>query len=182
MKYLLFLHNGVLFSHQLDVPFISWLCMIVILSITTQIPLFNDFPLTIRKPFKLAGMNHCMFSTSKHTMAHLFTLFLRFATAPCANRRSFSTFTHNDCNVMRGRRPSLRHSVKHYKAPGLKNTYCVITSFFLFLCAKIVQIERNAKKKIIFLLFPRCSLSSCVPLVASVTLRDAERNRRSDIE
>ena len=119
MIHSLFPHKDVSLSYQFDVPFISWFRMIVILSITTQIPLFNDFPLTIRKFFKLEGMNHCLFSTTKHTMAHLFTLFLRFATAPCANRRSFSTFTHNDCNVMRGRRLSLRHSVKHYETLGV---------------------------------------------------------------
>ena len=113
-------HNGFSFAHQLDVPFISWKCAIIILSIAPQVPLFYYLPLTIGKFPKLIRMNHCPYSTTKHAMAHLFTLFLRFATTPCAYRCHFSTFTHNVCNVMRGRRLLLRHSVKHYKTSFVK--------------------------------------------------------------
>ena len=115
MNHPLFLHNVFSFSHQLDVPFISWKCAIIILSIATQVPLFYYLPLTIWNFAKLVCMNHCPYTTTKHAMAHFFTIFLRFATTPCAYRCLFSTFTHNACNVMRGHRLLLRHSVKHYK-------------------------------------------------------------------
>ena len=120
MNHSLSLHNKFSFSHQLDVPFISWKCAIIILSIATQVPLFYYLPLTIRKFSKLVCMNHCPYSTAKYTMAHPFTLFLRFATTPCTNRCLFSTFTHNVCNVMRGHRLLLCHSVKHYETSFVK--------------------------------------------------------------
>ena len=132
MNHPLFLHNVFSFSHQLDVPFISWKCAIIILSIATQVPWFYYLPLTIGKFSKLVCMNHCPYSTTKHTMTHLFTLFLRFATTPCANRCLFSTFTHNVCNVMRGHRLLLRHSVKHYKTSFVKTIINCVYSLQIY--------------------------------------------------
>ena len=54
-------------------------------------------------------------------MTSLLALFLRLAATDSADRSLLSTFTHYVYNVMRGRRLSLRHSVKHYKAPGIND-------------------------------------------------------------
>ena len=109
-----------LFSHQFDVPFFSWGMAPISFAVTSQVPLFYDFPLTKREVLKYFRMKHYMLSSTEHAMTHLLSLFLRLAAAPSADRCSFSAFTHNACNVMRGRRLSLRHSVKHYKASGMK--------------------------------------------------------------
>ena len=130
MTPLLFLHNDVSFSHQLDVPFICWFCMVIGFSITTQIPRIHNLNCTIGELFKLTCANGHSFTTAKLSVAHLLSSLLRLTTCPISNGRTFFTSTHNACNVMRGRRLLLRHSVKHYKAPGLKNTNRVITSFF----------------------------------------------------
>ena len=122
-----------LFSHQFDVPFFFWGMAPIGFTVTSQIPLLYNFPLTKREILKHFRMNHYMLSSAEHTMTHLFPLLLRFAAATCADRRSFSAFTHNACNVMRGRRLSLRHSVKHYKAPGMK--YCA----FIYLNLKVAN-------------------------------------------
>ena len=122
--------NDVSLSHQLDVPFNSWNMTAIMFAVTTQIPLCYNLPLTKRKFFKLICANHSLFPSAEFTMADLFSTLLRLTATPCAYWSSFLAFTHNVCNVMRGRKLLLRHSVKHYETLGFKNTICVITSFF----------------------------------------------------
>ena len=90
-------------------------------SITAQIPLIHDFMLSIRQCLISTSKNHHSLFSTKPTMTSLLALFLRLAATNSADRSLLSTFTHNVCNVMRGRILSLRHSVKHYKAPGIND-------------------------------------------------------------
>lgn len=122
------------FSHQLDIPFFCSISVKIAFSITTQIPLTHYFPLAKGKKIKHIRMNKDSFSTTEHAMANLFAKFLRLAAAPCAYWSPLSTFTHNVCNVMRGRSLLLRHSVKHYKTLRMK--YCFIILFFFNPSAK----------------------------------------------
>ena len=85
-------------------------------SISPQVPLANNFPLSERESFIKARMYKYMLNTTKLAVANLFASLLRFATTPCTNRCTLSTFSHITSNVMRGRKLLLRHSVKHYEA------------------------------------------------------------------
>lgn len=100
--------------------------------ITSQIPLFNDFPLMSWKKVVFTCNNKGGFFTTKFTMAYLFASFLRFAAAPSADWCLLSTFTHNACNVMRGHILLMRHSVKHYEAKDSFNS--IISNMFEFRC------------------------------------------------
>lgn len=104
------------FSHQLDVTFIFRIVATIMLSITTQIPLFGNYPLTKRKVFVLVGKNKNIFLSAKLAMANLLASLLRLATAPGTYWCALSTSTHIVSNVVRGRNVLLRHSVKHYEA------------------------------------------------------------------
>lgn len=121
----------------------------VAFAVTSQIPLFYYFPLSKRKSAIHFRMCKQSFTSTKFAMTDLFASLLRLTTAPCANRCSFSTFTHNDCNVMRGRRLSLRHSVKHYETLRFNNTRCFIVPFFDS-AAKIQNIMIQTKKQAVF--------------------------------
>ena len=104
-----------LFPHKFSIPFFIWRMTTKVFTISTKIPLHDNFPLTERKKFVLFGMDKYLFQSAKLAMADLFASLLRLTAAPCAYWSPFSAFTHNVCNVMRGRRLSLRHSVKHYE-------------------------------------------------------------------
>ena len=94
-------------------------------AISPQVPLLNNFPLTEGKLVVLLRKYQNLFLPAEFTMANLFASLLRLATAPCACRSLLFTFAHNVSNVMRGRRLSLRHSVKHYETVII----CIITSW-----------------------------------------------------
>ena len=121
-----------LFPHQLDIPFFIRIMATIMFAVTSQIPLFNDFPLANRKKLVFACNDISSFFTTKFTMAYLLASFLRFAAAPSAGWCLFFTFTHNACNVMRGRMLLMRHSVKHYEAEDSFNSF--ISSIFEFCC------------------------------------------------
>ena len=109
------------FAHKFDVPFSIREMTPICFSITAQIPLIHDFMLSIRQCLISTCKNHHSLFSTKPTMTSLLALFLRLAATNSADRSLLSTFTHNVCNVMRGRILSLRHSVKHYKAPGIND-------------------------------------------------------------
>ena len=129
MKYSLFPHHVFSFSHEFHVPIFTWRVAEIVFTISTQVPLFYNFPLAKRKFAIVFSIDKHLFTSAKFAMANLFPNLLRLTAAPCANWCSFLTFTHNVCNVMRGRKLSLRHSVKHYETLGLKNTLCAIITF-----------------------------------------------------
>jgi hypothetical protein len=105
-----------LFPHQFNVPFLIERMAAIVLAVTTKVPLLDNLPLTFRKEIKLFAMNKDLFQFAKFAMANLFTSLLRLTATPSAHWSPLSAFTHNVRNVMRGRRLSLRHSVKHYEA------------------------------------------------------------------
>ena len=108
--------NNNLFAHQFNIPFFIWMVAKVLFAISTQIPLANDFPLSERKFVPLCGTDKGMLTSTKLAVANLFATLLWLAATPSAYWSPLSTFSHNVRNVMRGRRLSLRHSVKHYEA------------------------------------------------------------------
>ena len=114
-----------LFSHHFDIPFLIWRMAPIGFAISTQVPLTNNFPLSERESFIKARMYQHMLNTPKLAMANLLASLLRFATTPCTNRCTLSTFSHITSNVMRGRKLLLRHSVKHYEAT------CFMDKFFI---------------------------------------------------
>ena len=105
-------NEGVLpsFSHFFLKPFFFRSPTIEALSITTKIPL--EF-------LKTLIVHQHMLSSAEFAMANLLSALLRLTAATCACWKSFSTFTHIACNVVSGRKLSLRHSVKHYEAISL---------------------------------------------------------------
>ncbi len=120
MNHSLSLHNEFSFPHQLDVPFISWFCVIVTFSIATQIPWIHNFNRFVGKIFQMTHADGLMLFTTELSVTHSFASLLRLATSPIRNGRSFSASTHNVSNVVRGRNLLLRHSVKHYETSFLK--------------------------------------------------------------
>ena len=102
-------------SHEFDKPFFFRIVTTIMFTISPKIPLFNKFPLTIRKFIEPSRKNEYSFFSTKFSMANLFASLLRLAIAPCAYWSPLFAFTHNVRNVMRGHRLSLRHSVKHYE-------------------------------------------------------------------
>ena len=109
------MNNDILFSHQSNVPFFGNVVATIMFAISSKIPLLDNLPLTIGKDVKLFRMDKNLFQSAKFAMADLFASLLRLTAAPCAYWRSFFTFSHNACNVLRGRKLSLRHSIKHYE-------------------------------------------------------------------
>ena len=112
--------NNNLFAHQFNIPFFIWMVAKVLFAISTQIPLANDFPLSERKFVPLCGTDKGMLTSTKLAVSNLFATLLWLAATPSAYWSSLSTLSHNVRNVMRGRRLSLRHSVKHYEASDPK--------------------------------------------------------------
>ena len=107
------------FSHFFLIPLFFRSPTIEALSITTKIPLACTLVLAPRKFLKTLIVHQHMFSSAKFAMTKLFSALLRLTAATCACRKSFSTSTHITCNVVSGRKLSLRHSVKHYEAISL---------------------------------------------------------------
>lgn len=107
--------SRVSFSHELDIPFFIRKVATIMFAISTQVPLLNNFPLTEGSQVVLLRKYQNMLLPAEFAMANLFASLLRLATAPNACRSLLFTFAHNVSNVMRGRRLSLRHSVKHYE-------------------------------------------------------------------
>jgi hypothetical protein len=91
------------------------------LSITTKIPLACNLVLEHGKFLKVLVVHQHMLLSPEFSMANLFSALLRLTAATCASWKSFSTSTHITCNVVSGRKLSLRHSVKHYEAISLKS-------------------------------------------------------------
>lgn len=106
------------FAHKMFEPFRSGMSIPITLSITAQIPWGNDFPREKGKCVNIHGTQQYAFATTEFATGMLLPSFLRLATAPSADRSSFSTSTHNVCNALRGHRLLLCHSVKHYKTKG----------------------------------------------------------------
>jgi len=107
------------FSHFFLEPFVFRSPAPETLSVTTKIPLACNLVLEPRKFLKMLIMHQHMFSSAEFAMTNLFSALLRLTAATCACWKSFSTFTHITCNVVSGRKLSLRHSVKHYEAISL---------------------------------------------------------------
>ena len=107
------------FSHFFLEPFFFRSPAPETLSVTTKIPLACNLVLEPRKFLKMLIMHQHMFSSAEFAMTNLFSALLRLTAATCACWKSFSTFTHITCNVVSGRKLSLRHSVKHYEAISL---------------------------------------------------------------
>ena len=114
-------NEGVLpsFSHFFLKPLFLRSPTIEALSITTKIPLACNLVLAPRKFLKTLIVHQHMLSSAEFAMANLLSALLRLTAAKCACWKSFSTFTHITCNVVSGRKLSLRHSVKHYEAISL---------------------------------------------------------------
>lgn len=74
-----------------------------------------------------------MLSSAEFAMTNLFSSFLRLAAATCACWNSFSTSTHITCNVVSGRKLSLRHSVEHYEAILLNSCFISRAKIDIFL-------------------------------------------------
>ena len=83
-----------LFSHQLDIPFIGWICTIIGFSVPTQIPGVHDFDGAKGKFFKLTGTNRHPLTTAEFSVTHLLTSLLRFTTNPTCDGGAFFTSTH----------------------------------------------------------------------------------------
>ena len=113
--------KSILFTHQPDIPFLGRGMAPVCLTVASQIPLFSYFPLAKGKFVIPATKDKHSFTPSESAVTLLFAFLLRLTTAPCADWSFLFASTHKTCNVMRGRRLSLRHSVKHYKAPGIND-------------------------------------------------------------
>ena len=107
------------FSHFFLIPLFFRSPTIEALSITTKIPLACNLVLAPRKFLKMLIVHQHMLSSAEFAMANLLSALLRLTAATCACWKSFSTFTHITCNVVSGRKLSLRHSVKHYEAISL---------------------------------------------------------------
>ena len=114
-----------LFPHQFLIPFLIWRMAPIGFSVSPQVPLANNFPLSEREPFVKVRMYQYMLNTTKLAVANLFAPLLRFATTPCTYRCTLSAFSHISSNVMRGRKLLLRHSVKHYEAMSLMDKYFI---------------------------------------------------------
>ena len=124
-------------SHQLDVPFFIWGNSEICFAIASQIPRFHHFNASDGNLFGKSAGKHLMLTVTKLSTAKLFTSLLRLATTPGTDWCSFSTSTHNVSNVVRGRRLSLRHSVKHYEA--MDDKYVFISIYFQFLILYLQQ-------------------------------------------
>ena len=107
------------FSHFFLIPLFFRSPTIEALSITTKIPLACNLVLAPRKFLKTLIVHQYMLSSAEFAMTNLLSALLRLTAATCACWKSFSTFTHIACNVVSGRKLSLRHSVKHYEAISL---------------------------------------------------------------
>ena len=70
------------FSHQLDVPFIAWLCSVIGFAVTAQIPRIHDFDSAKRKFLELNGIQRHSLAMAKLSIAHLFSTLLGFTTSP----------------------------------------------------------------------------------------------------
>ena len=77
-------------------------------------------------------------------MTNLFSALLRLTAATRACWKFFSTSTHITCNVMSGRKLSLRHSVKHYEAILFKS--CFISDTLLIRLQKYQLSRKYANK------------------------------------
>ena len=111
-------HN--LFSHQFNVPLFFGVVTKVLFSVSPQVPLADNFPLSERKSLTFFGMNKYVLISAKLAVADLFAPLLRLTAAPSTYWSPLSTFSHIDSNVMRGRRLSLRLSVKHYETSEMR--------------------------------------------------------------
>ena len=107
------------FSHFFLKPLLFRSPTIEALSITPKIPLACNLVLAPRKFLKMLIVHQHMLSSAEFAMTNLLSALLRLTAATCACWKSFSTFTHIACNVVSGRKLSLRHSVKHYEAISL---------------------------------------------------------------
>ena len=125
--------NDNLLAHKFNIPLFIWMVAKVFFAISPQIPLTNNLPLSERKSLALFRLNKHVLTSTKLAMTDLFATLLRLAATPSAYRSLLSTFSHNVRNVVRGRRLSLRHSVKHYEASE-------IISMLRFICITIVTI------------------------------------------
>ena len=132
--------NNNLLAHQFNIPFFIWMVAKVLFAISTQIPLANDFPLSERKFVPLCGTDKGMLTSTKLAVANLFTTLLWLAATPSAYWSPLSTFSHNVRNVMRGRRLSLRHSVKHYEASDPKS----FMLRFICICSRVLFLLRSS--------------------------------------
>lgn len=103
-------------THKTFEPLTVGVISPIAFAITSQIPWVDYLNLTYWKLFNLHIEQHFSFFLSKFTVRKPLTPFLRFTTAIRANWRFFSTSTHIAFNVVRGRKLSLCHSVKHYEA------------------------------------------------------------------
>lgn len=124
MTHSIFLQNHFSFTHQLDVPFICWLCMVINFPITSKFPSIHDFNCKIGKFFKLTYAKKHSFKPTEFSITHTLPALLGFTTSPACDGRTFPTSTHNDSNVMSGHNVLSRHSVKHYEA-------MIINRFFI---------------------------------------------------
>ena len=70
-----------LFPHQMDVPLFGWEVAPIDFAVSSQIPLFDNFPLPIRKLFILASENKHVLAATESAMTHLFAFLLRLAAA-----------------------------------------------------------------------------------------------------
>jgi hypothetical protein len=109
-----------LLAHQFNVPLFFGVVSKELFAISTQVPLADHFPLSERKSVPLCGTDKGMLISTELAVADLFATLLRLAATPSAYRSLFSTFSHIARNVVRGRRLSLRHSVKHHETSKIK--------------------------------------------------------------
>ena len=104
-----------LLAHKFNIPLFIWMVTKVLFAVSPQVPLADYFPLSERKSLTFFRLNKYVFSSAKLAVADLFAPLLRLTAAPSTYWSSFSTFSHIDSNVRRGRRLSLHLSVKHYE-------------------------------------------------------------------
>ena len=137
-----------LFPHQFDAPIINGCKTPINFSIATQIPRINNFSLSDRNTFPFIMENHRPLYSTKLAVTNLFATFLRLTAAPCTDRCTLSTFTHNAYNVMRCRKPLLRHSIKHYKAmDNLSKTFISFGKFDFHLQNYIFSLKQQTNNK-----------------------------------
>ena len=120
-----------LLAHKFNIPLFIWMVTKVLFAVSSQVPLTNNFPLPERKSLALFRLNKHVLTSTELAVTDLFATLLRLAATPSAYRSLLSTFSHNVRNVVRGRRLSLRHSVKHYEASE-------IISMLRFICIAVI--------------------------------------------
>jgi len=139
------------FSHFFLIPLFFRSPTIEALSITTKIPLACNLVLAPRKLLKTLIVHQHILSSAEFAMANLLSALLRLTAATCACWKSFSTFTHITCNVVSGRKLSLRHSVKHYEAISLNCCFISGAKIEIFLyysnvCGEILVFSKKIWK------------------------------------